>query len=322
MRESLVEFYSEGCMVRGLWRTPDAGFDAPYPALIQGPGWLGLKDANLYVRYHEAFTDSGFAVLVIDYRGFGDSEGDRDVILPDRQVEDLVNGVTYLTTRDDVDPSRIGVFGSGGTGGGNAVLLAAQDPRVRCVVVQVPVADGEDWLRGMRREDEWRAFLARIDADRVRRVVTGTGDSVHPREEITVSTPERRATKVKADVDHRVPDSVSLRSAEAIMAYKPIDVVDRIAPRSLMIVAVEDDTVTPTDHATGLYQRAGPPKRLVMQRNTTHYAAYDRYRETVTPMMVDWLSRGLVGGGPVATPRQTEGIDVVEALSESSKGES
>ena len=25
---------------------------------------------------------AGFAVLVIDYRGFGDSEGDRDVILP------------------------------------------------------------------------------------------------------------------------------------------------------------------------------------------------------------------------------------------------
>ena len=71
---------------------------------------------------------------------------------PIAKLEDLVNGVTYLTTRDDVDPSRIGVFGSGGTGGGNAVMLAAQDPRVRCAVVQVPVADGEDWLRGMRGE--------------------------------------------------------------------------------------------------------------------------------------------------------------------------
>ena len=181
MRESLVDFYSEGSRVRGLWRTPEAGFDAPYPALIQGPGWLGLKDAKLYVRYHEAFTAAGFAVLVIDYRGFGDSEGDPGVILPDRQLEDLVNGVTYLTTRDDVDSSRIGVFGSGGTGGGNAVMLAAQDPRVRCAVAQVPVADGEAWLRGMRGEHEWYEFLARIDDDRVRRVVTGTGDSVHPR---------------------------------------------------------------------------------------------------------------------------------------------
>jgi hypothetical protein len=214
------------------------------------------------------------------------------------------------------------VFGSGGTGGGNAVLLAARDPRVRCAIAQVPVADGEDWLRGMRRQDEWRAFLARIDADRRKRVVTGTGDPVHPRVEITVPTPERRTTRVKADVDHRVPDSVSLRSAEAIMAYKPIDVVDRIAPRSLMIVAVDGDTVTPTDHATGLYRGARAPKRLVMQRDTTHYAAYDRYWEAVTPMMLDWLSRGLLGGDSVATRRQTEGVDVVEALSEGIEGES
>ena len=127
---------------------------------------------------------------------------------------------------------------------------------------------------------------------------------------------------MKADVDHRVPDSVSLRSAEAIIAYKPIDVVDRIAPRSLMIVAVDGDTVTPTDHATGLYQRAWAPKRLVMQRNTTHYAAYDRYWETVTPMMVDWLSHGLIGRELVATPRQIEGIDVVEALNDATEGES
>ena len=216
-----------------------------------------------------------------------------------------MNGVTYLTTRDDVDSSRIGVFGSGAPVV-ETPYAGSPGSRVRCAVVQVPVADGEDWLRQMRREDEWHAFLGKIDVDRVKRVVTGVrGTRFTLREEITVSTLERRTTTVKADVDHRIPDSVSLRSAEAILAYKPIDVVDRIAPRSLMIVAVEGDDVTPTDHSTGLYQRARAPKRLVMQRNTTHYAAYDRYWETVTPLMVDWLSRGLVGGELVAIPRQT-----------------
>jgi hypothetical protein len=316
MRESLVEFYSEGSRVRGLWRRPDAVPDAPYPTLIQGPGWLGLKDAKLYIRYHEAFTAAGFAVLVIDYRGFGESEGDPGAILPDRQLEDLINGVTYLTTRDDVDSNRIGVFGSGGTGGGNAVLLAAHDPRIACAIAQVPVADGEDWLRRMRREYEWEEFLARIDGDRKRRVITGKGEMVHPREEIMVPTPERRATLVKSDVDHRIPESVSLRSAEAIMAYKPIDVVDRIAPRPLLIVAVEGDTVTPTDHATALYERARAPKRLVMQRNTTHYAAYDRYWQIVTPMMVDWLHHGLASRDLMVISRDAdvEGADAIEVL--------
>ena len=178
MHEESVEFFSEGTRVRGILRTADDAGPGPRPAIVQGPGWLGLKDSKLYVRYHEALTAAGFAVLIFDYRGFGDSDGDRGLLLPSLQLEDLVNAVTYLTTRDDVDPRRIGVFGSGGTGGGNAVLLGAVDDRVRCVVSQVPVADGRDWLRRMRREHEWFEFLDRLEADRRNRVLTGEGELV------------------------------------------------------------------------------------------------------------------------------------------------
>ena len=136
---------------------------------------MGLKDAKLYLPYHEALTAAGYSVLIFDYRGFGESEGDRGVILPQLQLEDLTNAVTYLTTREDVDADNIGVFGSGGTGGGNAILLAASDDRIRVAVSQVPVADGEDWLHRMRREYEWQEFLDRLENDRRERVVTGTG---------------------------------------------------------------------------------------------------------------------------------------------------
>lgn len=313
MQETSVEFFSEGSLIRGLWRTPDNG-TIPYPAVIQGPGWLGLKDAKLYVRYHEAFTAAGIAVLAIDYRGFGDSEGQRDVILPQRQLEDLINGVSYLTTRHDVDSGRIGVFGSGGTGGGNAVMLAAHDERVACAIAQVPVANGEDWLKRMRREHEWEEFLTRLAADRVTRVTTGSGEMVDPRNDIMIPTPERRATSIKRDVDDRIPSAVALSSAEAIIEYRPVDVVHLIAPRPLMIVAVEGDTVTPTDHATALYERAKAPKRLVMQRNTTHYAAYDTYWETVTPMMVEWLQQGLDRRDVVVHTETSDGSGSADVL--------
>src|SRR5690606_14916758 len=113
------------------------------------------KDAKLYLPYHEALTAAGYAVLIFDYRGFGDSGGDRGTLSPATQLDDLINSVTYLQTREDIDSDRIGVFGSGGTGGGNAVLLAARDPRIRSAVAQVPVADGYNWLKRMRREYEW-----------------------------------------------------------------------------------------------------------------------------------------------------------------------
>lgn len=287
MRTEQVHFFSAGHRVSALWRTPDR--DAgPLRAVVQGPGWLGLKDAKLYERYHHAFTDAGFGVLVIDYRGFGDSEGPRDVLSPSAQLSDLVNAVTYLTTRDDVRGDAIGAFGTGGTGGGNAVLLAGCDRRVRAVVSQVPVADGSDWLHRMRSEHEWLALLAAIDEDRRQRVLTGSGRLVTARGDIMVPTPERNATKVKADVDGRVPSKVTLASAEEILAYRPIDAANQLRT-PLMVVAVEGDATTPTDHATALFEAALGPKALILQRHTTHYAAYDRYWEQVTPRMVAWL---------------------------------
>jgi len=299
MRQEQVSFYSGGERVVATLRLPDESTKDPLPAVVQGPGWLGLRDANLYVRYHEALTAAGFAVMIIDYRGFGDSGGNSAVLSPSNQLEDLVNAVTYLTVRSDIDADRIGVFGSGGTGGGNAIMLAAADSRVKCVVSQVPVADGEDWLHRMRSEEEWHAFLDRLAKDREQRVLTGAGEMVHPREEIMVPTLERRSSDVKKDVDGRVPTSVELRSAEGIIAYKPIEVVASISPRPVLLIAVENDAVTPTDHAVALYERAGGPKRLIMQRNTTHYAAYEQYGDVVVPEIVKWFEQNLTDGSVV-----------------------
>ena len=260
----------------------------------RGPGWLQLKDAKRNLPYHRAFTDAGFGVLVIDFRGFGESEGDPTELSPARWLEDLENAVTYLTTRDDIDGELIGTFGSGSTGGGNAVMLAAIDARVRCAVAQVPIADGADWLRRMRREHEWFALLARIDADRRQRVLSGRSELVHPREELMVKTPERLAREATDIVEDEHVQKVTLRSAEAIIAYRPIDVAG--SARALMVIGVENDPVTPTDHCTALYERAPHPKKLIMQRHTSHYGAYEQYAPEVIPEMVAWFTRHLVAG--------------------------
>jgi dipeptidyl aminopeptidase/acylaminoacyl peptidase len=287
MRSTPATFYSEGQQLAALWRTPDSG-DGPFRAIVQGPGWLGLKDSKLYLRYHEALTAAGYGVLIFDYRGFGDSEGDRGFLSPSWQLEDLINAVTYLTTRDDVAADAIGVFGSGGTGGGNAVLLAAADTRIKAAVSQVPVADGRDWLRRMRSESEWLAFLAELEADRKLRVVKGAGRRVHPREEIMVPSAERRTTTVKADVDDRIPTDVPLACAEGILTYQPLAAASGLTT-PLLVIGVEGDATTPTDHAEALYAAARGPKELIIQRHTTHYAAYDQYWEQTTPRIVEWF---------------------------------
>lgn len=290
-----VRFYSRGAALAGTLKLPDDAA-GPIPAIVQGPGWMGLRGAKLYQPYHDALVAAGFGVLVFDHRGFGDSEGDASYLDPMTQVEDYRSAVTWLEAREDIDGSRIGVFGSGGTGGGNAVYAAALDARVKAAVAQVPISDGREWLHRMRREHEWLEFLAEVREDERRRAATGEGSLVPPRERIMVPTPERRTTTVKSDVDERIPGLVQLASASAIFAYRPIEVVDRIAPRALMLIAVENDAVTPEDMAYRLYERAGGPKRLVVQTGTTHYAAYAQYRDLVNPLIVQWFEQHLAGG--------------------------
>jgi alpha/beta superfamily hydrolase len=296
-----VSFASEGARLRGFLHRPDAD-DARLPFIVQGPGWLGLADAKLYVPYHQAFTDAGFAVLIFDYRGFGDSEGDRGTISPTWQLEDWRNAIAYMRGRADIDADRAAIFGSGGTGGGNAVLVAAAEPSVRATISQVPVADGRDWLHRMRAEHEWVAFLDAVETDRRDRAAGRAGVTVPPREGIMVETPERRASSVKSDVDARIPGTVPLASAHRILEYRPIDVASRV--RGLMVVGVEDDAVTPTDHARQLYDAALPPKKLVLQSETTHYAAYKQYAGVVIPMMVDWLRRLVLQDGAIEIREQ------------------
>jgi cephalosporin-C deacetylase-like acetyl esterase len=307
-----VRFFNAGSTLAGTLKLPDTG-SPPFPVVVQGPGWLGLRDGKNYVPYHDGLLAAGIAVLVFDYRGFGDSEDNAAYprfIDPLAQVADWKAAVSYVQGRPEIDPKRIGAFGSGGTGGGNAIYAAAVDPRVKAVVAQLPIADGRDWLHRMRREHEWLDFLAQIRGAAVTYATTGERTMVSPREGIMVATPERKTTTIKADVDHRVPDEVDLLSAEAIFAYRPIDVIESVAPRGVMLIAVEDDAVTPEDHIYALYERAKGPKRLVIQTGTTHYGSYTQYRDVVNPLITEWFVRYLVTG-EVLVHEQTAESEIV-----------
>jgi dipeptidyl aminopeptidase/acylaminoacyl peptidase len=290
MREDRITFFSEGSRVAGILRLPDDR-DGPYPAIVQGPGWLGLAAANAYRPWHEALVAAGYAVLAFDYRGYGESEGERGWVLPARMVEDIHNAVSFLSSRDEIDQGRIGAYGMGGIGGGNAILAAAVDSRIRCVAAQSVVADGKDWLRRMRREYEWVEFRDRVAQDSVKWAVEGNSDLVNPRTDIMVATPERQSYTNKRDVDAKIEPLFHLQSAAALMRYRPIDVVHQLAPRGLLLTCVVDDSVTPEDHAVRLYDRAGAPKRLVRQSGTTHYASYTQNYDLLAREIVGWYDR-------------------------------
>jgi hypothetical protein len=294
MRTEKISFYSEGNKLNGDIYLPDDDKGKPYPGIVQGPGFLGLRDAKHYALMFEKLCAAGYACLCFDYRGWGDSEGkQRQWVMPMWQVEDIRNAISYMQTRADIDPNRIATYGSGGTGGGNAVYVAAVDQRVKCAVCYLGISNGRDWLHSMRREYEWVDYLKRIDEDRKKRALTGAGEIVSAREEIMVATPERKTTTIKKEVADKIPDRMPLQCAEAIIEYSPEDVVHKIAPRGVLFVAVENDAVTPEQQSITLYEKAGEPKKLVIFRQTTHYGIYNDYFNEVAANVVDWYNRHL-----------------------------
>jgi len=292
VREERVEYLSEGTRVVGWLRLPEG--DGPFPAVVQGPGWLGLADAKAYVPWHQALCDAGIAVLVSDYRGHGQSDGERGWIIPDRMVEDIINSVTYLETRPEIDRRRIGAFGMGGIGAGNAILAAGRDPRIRTVAVQSVVADGALWFQRMRREYEWVEYKQRVAEDARRYVLTGESEMVNPRQDLMVGAPERANFSGKKDVDAKMEQAFHLYSAHHLMRYRPIDVVHHLAGRGLLLITVDDDAVTPDDQAVMLYEAAYEPKRLVRQYETSHYVSYTQNFERLSREFVEWYQRYLV----------------------------
>lgn len=103
---------------------------------------FGLTRRSGLRVFAESVAAAGYAVLLFDYRMFGDSEGEpRQLISFQRQLQDWAAAVDFVSARPEVDAGAIATWGFS-LGGGHAVMTAAHDPRVRAVVAVTPMLSG------------------------------------------------------------------------------------------------------------------------------------------------------------------------------------
>jgi dienelactone hydrolase len=124
-----------------LYLPAGASATTPAPAVIMAHGFGLTRGAGL-PAYAERFAAAGLAVLVFDYRHFGDSTGQpRQLVDIGRQLDDWRAALAWLRGRHEVDPARIALWGTSFSGG-HVQAIAARDHAVAAVVAQVPFADG------------------------------------------------------------------------------------------------------------------------------------------------------------------------------------
>lgn len=134
-----VEFESFGGRCVGWLYRPSA--PGPYPLVVIAHGF-GATHALAYWRTAEALASAGYAVLDFDPRRLGASPGEpRQVVRVPDLVEDLRAALRFARTLDEVDRSRIAIYGSS-LGGGLAIEVAAADPEVAALALVVPFVDG------------------------------------------------------------------------------------------------------------------------------------------------------------------------------------
>lgn len=121
------------------WLYLAVGESTPAPAVVMAHGLSGTRRDRLGA-FAERFAAAGFAALVFDHRGFGDSGGEPDLFDPKMQLEDWQAAIAFARSLPEVDGARIATFGSS-MGGGNALAAAAGDPDVAAAISQVPFLD-------------------------------------------------------------------------------------------------------------------------------------------------------------------------------------
>lgn len=109
--------------------------------MILAHGLGGIKEMGLD-RFASKFTELGIICVVFDYRHFGASGGEpRQLLDINLQLEDWDAALNYTSKLEDVDNSRIGIFGTS-FGGGHVISVAAKDKRVKAVISQCPFTSG------------------------------------------------------------------------------------------------------------------------------------------------------------------------------------
>jgi alpha/beta superfamily hydrolase len=236
-------------------------------ALVIGHGFSLVKP--MLAEQAACFCQAGFIVLAIDYRSFGNSEGEpRGQLFPLNEAEDYRNAISYLQSRDDVDAERIGIWGAS-FAGAQVSYVAAIDRRVKAAVAVVPVTDGYKWMKLLRSEAHFDELLVAVEADRAARyvgqpsaripVVGAAGDLCGmPVDQDIIDFYDGAKTAFPTWAD-----SITLESIERILEFSPMSYVHRISPRPYLIISTAHyDVVHPAWSIAELYEHAREPKRL------------------------------------------------------------
>ena len=267
------------------------------PIIVMAHGFAAIRALRL-AAYAERFAEAGYAVLVFDYRGWGDSPGEpRRVLDIGGQQDDWRAALAYARALDEVDPSRVVGWGTS-FGAGHLLSIAAKDRGLAAIVAQVPHISGPASafarspvlvarlvFAGLR--DQLGAAFGREPLRLPAAAEPGTLAMLNVRDTETIG---RRLAGDR--YEELLPENdVAARIAVRVPFYSPGRSAKKISAPALIQLA-KGDVVTPYEVALKAAQRI--PKGEVLSYDCGHFDPYvDPLFETVVSDQIDFLRRHL-----------------------------
>lgn len=293
-----ITFKSRGLNCAGWYYVPkDMKPGEKRPAIVMAPGWSSVKETYLD-KFASKFAEAGFTVLVFDYRYFGASEGEpRGQLFYYEQQHDYRNAITWISLQEEVDPDRIGIWGTSYSGG-HVLHLAAFDKRIKTVVSQVPATNAWETRYRKLTPEELAARFSRFADNRKDEYAKGRINyfPVVAPEGRPSTMPQKGSYEFFMEGSKRAKNwrnQVTMESLEISMEYAPTAYIHLIAPTPLLMIIASNDIVCPVEQQKKAYEQAKEPKKLTIVTGG-HFDVYrdEGFNEASTAALA-WFTRYL-----------------------------
>ena len=282
--EERVSFVSDRLKLTGILHLPDSQRpDERCATFLVLHGFGSNKDGVGGTTVARMLERLGYAALRFDFRGCGESEGERGRVICKEQVKDTRNALSFLATRPEIDPARIGVVGQS-FGAAVAVYAAGVDRRIAACISSGGWGDGAKKFRKQHSSPRaWKRFTTMMKEGKRRRR-SGKLMMV-PRYDIVPIPPRLRGNLAPGSI-MEFPFEV----VETMYAFNANEVVGRIAPRPLLLLHSANDSVTPTEQSVELFQRAGKHTDLHLIADVDHFM-FSEGNTLVVNLVRNWLDK-------------------------------
>jgi len=243
---------SRGMNLAGIVRYSEPIEPVKYPVIIVLHGFNEGKNQDFTADLANNLVYQGFLTLRFDFHGHGDSEGEFEEQTIHQQVDDVLSALDFISTLQFANPNRIAVLGTD-IGANIALLAAAKDARIKCVVAQGARSHFEHHLQS------W--FQPREFAELMR---TGVHDNLDFR---------MRKEYVRSARQHDIIEQLKLVFVPVLFIHGNADLRVKI------------------EETRQLFQAANQPKTMEEVFGADHWFRGKEQREQMMKLSSDWVKR-------------------------------